>query len=61
MGTLSNPVFYESGVAGASAVAVGTANFVDPYTPLKVIDYLKEYMERKGIKSVSEMVGAVRC
>ena len=48
-------------LAGASAIAVGTANFVDPYTPLKVIDYLREYMERKGISSVSELVGAVRC
>jgi dihydroorotate dehydrogenase (NAD+) catalytic subunit len=48
-------------LAGASAVAVGTANFVDPYAPLKVIDYIKEYMERKNISKVADLVGAVRC
>ena len=48
-------------LAGASAVAVGTANFVDPYTPLKVIDYLTEYMERHNISKVSDLVGAVKC
>ena len=48
-------------LAGASAVAVGTANFVDPCTPLKVIDYIREYMERKNISKVSDLVGAVKC
>lgn len=47
-------------LAGASAVAVGTAIFVDPYAPLKIIDGIREYLEREGIKSVSDIIGKVR-
>ena len=41
--------------AGASAVAVGTANFVDPTTPLKVLDGIRDYMVRHGLSSVREI------
>lgn len=44
-------------LAGASAVQMGTAMFSDPYSPLKVIDGLAEYMDKNGIKSLSEIVG----
>jgi len=44
-------------LAGASAVAVGTANFVDPFTPLKVIEFIEEYMERHRVSRVSDLVG----
>ncbi|MCM1166038.1 MAG: dihydroorotate dehydrogenase [Lachnospiraceae bacterium] len=44
-------------LAGASAVQMGTAIFTDPYAPLNVIDGLAEYMEKNGIKSLSEIVG----
>ena len=47
-------------LAGASAVAVGTANFVDPYAALKVIDGINTYLDRHGIASVSEIIGALR-
>lgn len=47
-------------LAGASAVAVGTANFVNPRVTLDVADGIAEYMGRHGIVSVSEMVGAVK-
>lgn len=47
-------------LAGAAAVQMGTAIFTDPYSPLKVIDGLAEYMEKNGIKSLSEIVGAVQ-
>ena len=46
-------------LAGASAVAVGTANFHDPMVTLKVIDGIKEYMERFQVESVQELIGAV--
>ena len=46
-------------IAGATAVAVGTANFVDPYTPLKVIDFINEYCDRHGIKSASGLTGSL--
>ena len=47
-------------LAGASAVAVGTALFADPYAPLKVRDGLEEIAERKGMARVSELTGGVK-
>lgn len=41
--------------AGATAVAVGTANFVDPSTPLRVVDGIRDYMVRHGFFRVSEI------
>ena len=46
-------------IAGASAVAVGTANFVDPSTIERVISGIEAYLIRKGHASVSEIVGTV--
>ena len=46
-------------LAGASAVAVGTAIFADPYAPLKVIDGIEDYLKRHNYSSVSEIVGAL--
>lgn len=48
-------------LAGASAVAVGTANFVDPYAPLKVIDGISAYLDRHGCASVADIIGKVEC
>ena len=60
MGGISNGAdAVEFMIAGATAVAVGTANFVDPYTPLKVINFIDEYCDRHGIKSVSELTGSL--
>ena len=47
-------------LAGASAVAVGTANFVDPYAPLGVIDGINAYLDRQGCASVKEIIGGLR-
>jgi dihydroorotate dehydrogenase (NAD+) catalytic subunit len=47
-------------MAGATAVAVGTANFYEPQTALQVIAGLREFMERKGIRTVREIVGGVQ-
>ncbi len=46
-------------LAGASAVAVGTALFADPYTPLTVRDGLAEIAHRKGLSAVSQLTGGV--
>lgn len=46
-------------LAGADAVSVGTANFVDPYAPLKIAEGIKEYVEGNGFKSASELKGKV--
>lgn len=41
--------------AGATAVAVGTANFIDPTTPLRVIDGIADYLRRHGMERVSDI------
>lgn len=47
-------------LAGASAVSVGTANFYDPQTVVRVVDGIEAYMEKHGFTSVKEMVGIVK-
>ena len=47
-------------LAGASAVAVGTACFADPYAPLKVRDGLAALADRQGLERVCQLTGAVR-
>ena len=46
-------------LAGASAVAVGTALFADPYAPLKVRDGLAEITAKQGLSAVSQLTGGV--
>ena len=47
-------------LAGASAVAVGTALFTDPFAPLKVRDGLAEIAEKQGFSAVKELTGGVK-
>ncbi len=47
-------------MAGATAVAVGTANFYEPQTVLQVIDGIREFMQRQGIKDMREITGSVQ-
>lgn len=47
-------------MAGASAVAVGTANFIDPYACPKIIDALPGRMEELGIQSLEQLIKEVR-
>ena len=46
-------------IAGAGAVAVGTANFTDPETPLRVIDGIEAYLVEHGLSDVNDLVGTV--
>ncbi len=46
-------------LAGASAVAVGAMNFVNPYATIEVVEGIEAYMERYGIENVAELTGAV--
>ncbi len=46
-------------LAGATAISVGTANFVDPCTTIKVVDGIEAYMRKYGVKDINELVGAV--
>jgi dihydroorotate dehydrogenase (NAD+) catalytic subunit len=47
-------------LAGASAVAMGTALFIDPRAPLRVADGLAKWVDQQGCRSVAELVGAVK-
>jgi dihydroorotate dehydrogenase (NAD+) catalytic subunit len=47
-------------LAGASAVAVGTMNFVDPRTSMKTIEGISDYMTRHDTESIEELVGGVK-
>lgn len=46
-------------MAGATAVQIGTANFLDPTTCIKVIDGIEEYCSRHGVADISELRGIV--
>ena len=47
-------------LAGASAVAVGAMNFVNPYTTVEVVEGIEAYMKRYGTEDVTELIGAVQ-
>ena len=46
-------------LAGASAVQIGTANFIDPTVTLKVIQGINEYLDQNGFRSVKEIIGLI--
>lgn len=46
-------------ISGASAVQVGTANFVDPHATLNIISELEEYGRRQGLEKISELTGTL--
>lgn len=46
-------------IAGASAVGVGTANFVDPKICLKILDGIKDFIVKKNIYDIKKIIGAV--
>lgn len=46
-------------IAGATAIQIGTANFIDPTVTLKVRDGINEWLDRHGCTSVSEIIGAL--
>ena len=47
-------------LAGATAIQVGTANFIDPNVTMKIIDGMEDYMKRHNIDDINELVGGMR-
>ena len=47
-------------LAGATALQIGTVLFTDPYAPVKITEGLTNYMDKNGVKTLSELTGAVR-
>ena len=48
-------------LAGATAVAVGTANFMNPTATLDVLAGMEYYCEQQGVESITELIGALQC
>ena len=46
-------------MAGAPAIEIGTANFIDPTVTIKVIDGINDWLDRHGIKDVNEIIGTL--
>ena len=47
-------------LAGASAVAVGAANFINPYATVELVQGIEEYMRRHHVEDIAELIGAVQ-
>ena len=47
-------------LAGATAIQVGTANFIDPMVTIKVLEGMQEYMNRHGVADVNELIGGLQ-
>lgn len=47
-------------LAGASAVQIGTANFIDPAITVKIIDGINNYLDENGFHSVKEIIGLIK-
>lgn len=62
MGGISNGTdAVEFMLAGATAVAVGTANFSNPRATIDVISGIESYCEKHGVDDVNELIGALEC
>lgn len=48
-------------LAGASAIQIGTANFIDPAITVKVAEGINDYLERHHFDSVTDIIGALEC
>jgi dihydroorotate dehydrogenase (NAD+) catalytic subunit len=48
-------------LAGATAIQVGTANFINPAVTLEIVEGITEYLESNGYKSISDIRGALEC
>ena len=46
-------------MAGATAIEIGTANFIDPTVTMQVIDGMNEWLDAHGVKDIHEIIGVV--
>ena len=46
-------------LAGATAVSIGTANFINPDTTIQVIEGIEAHMKKYGVEDIHELIGAV--
>ncbi|MBU1999052.1 MAG: dihydroorotate dehydrogenase [Candidatus Omnitrophota bacterium] len=48
-------------IAGASAISIGTANFINPAASIEIINGIEKYLQKKKINSVKELIGTIEC
>ncbi len=48
-------------LVGATAVGIGTAMFIDPTTPLKILEGMQDYLRRHDLTDVTQLIGRLRC
>jgi dihydroorotate dehydrogenase (NAD+) catalytic subunit len=46
-------------MAGAAGIAVGTANFTNPYATVEIADGIERFMEKNGVEDIAELIGCV--
>ena len=56
-GIVSGEDAIEFMLAGATAISIGSGNLIDPYTSIKTIEGIEEYMRKSNIKNISDIVG----
>ena len=47
-------------MAGATAVAVGCANFINPYATQEIVSGIETFMEKEGVSDIAELIGCVK-
>ena len=47
-------------MAGATAIEIGTANFIDPTTTIRVINGINEWLDNHGVKDIHEIIGCMK-
>ncbi len=60
-GIISSDDAIEFILAGASAIAVGTANFINPAITKDIIKGIRSYMTDEGVSSIKDIIGAIKC
>jgi dihydroorotate dehydrogenase (NAD+) catalytic subunit len=48
-------------IAGATAVSIGTANFINPNITIEIIEGIKNYLQENNISSINKLIGTLRC
>jgi dihydroorotate dehydrogenase (NAD+) catalytic subunit len=60
-GILTSTDAIEFILAGATAIQVGTASFIDPLSSVKILNGIEEYLEQNSFKSIQDIIGALSC
>jgi len=48
-------------IAGASAVSIGTANFINPRASVEIIEGIKKYLQKNNLNSIQNLIGSLEC